>query len=82
MQTPRKVPYIGPRSRRLDEISGLNPYGVHHPRRSIYRVLQTLATILHHNVVIALGITYRILPLSLRSLMKCLGLNFSIILPS
>ena len=23
MQTPRKVPYIGPRSRRLDEISGL-----------------------------------------------------------
>ena len=24
MQTPRKVPYIGPRSRRLDEISGLD----------------------------------------------------------
>ena len=23
VQTPRKVPYIGPRSRRLDEISGL-----------------------------------------------------------
>ena len=23
MQTPRKVPYIGPLSRRLDEISGL-----------------------------------------------------------
>ena len=27
MQTPRKVPYIGPRSRRLDEISGLSGGG-------------------------------------------------------
>ena len=26
MQTPRKVPYIGPRSRRLDEISGLGQF--------------------------------------------------------
>ena len=30
--------------------------GERHPMRSIYRVLQALATILRHNVVIALGI--------------------------
>ena len=36
----------------------------------LYRVLQTLAPKLRHNVVIALGITYSILSLWLRSLMN------------